>query len=737
MFMASMFFSAFLLFALEPLITRMVLPLMGGSASVWNTALLFFQSTLLVGYAYAHALSKFSNRVQLIVHGFLLVFALLFLPPGVENGWLPLLEGLPVVSLLVALTAAIGIPFLALAATAPLVQRWYSQTGDPGSDDPYFLYAASNIGSITALISYPIVIEPLIGLGAQTGVWSAGFLLAGCLILATGARAAFGKHIISPSTAATRVARPTLKTNTPANISFKRRVSWLVWSFVPSAMLLAVTLHISVDVASAPFLWVIPLTLYLLSYAIAFARHEWIKPAHALTAQAWLIIAVVIYFTAQDLWLILGLHIGVLFVTGLVCHQALAASRPPAEKLTEFYLWTSIGGWLGGLFGALLAPMVFDSILEYPLLLVLACFVRPEFAKAAKKRESLLDIVLPIALGTYFLLPFFVAWINPVNFGSFGPLIYFAILIVALNAFRNRSARFGGAIAIIVLGGQLASAQDENILGRWRSFYGVYEVSDTVDGRVRLLQHGTTIHGAQALDSRYADWPLTYYNREGPLGQAIHALRSAGKLRDISAVGLGVGTLACHFTNSQNLTFYEIDPLVAEIATNSELFTYLKICGHDTEIVIQDGRLGLAAAADASLDMIILDAFTSDAIPVHLLTREALQTYMSKLRPAGVLLIHVSNKFVDLPPLLHAATNALGLATLKNGYSPSPSEHDRGGYASDWIIIGRDRDALSDLAANSAWRDFPAAAEDAYWTDDYSNVFRALRWDQLLWSRGE
>ena len=735
--MASMLFSAFLLFALEPLITRMVLPLMGGSASVWNTALLFFQSTLLVGYAYAHALSRFSNRAQLIVHGLLLIIAVLFLPPSVVNGWLPQLGDLPVISLLVALSAAIGVPFLALAATAPLIQRWYFQTGIPGSEDPYFLYAASNVGSIAALISYPILIEPLIGLGAQSGIWSAGFVLVGCMIIAAGARATFGKRVVSPDPAKIRVAKPKFKTSTMTDISWKHRARWLSWSFVPSAMLLGVTLHISVDVASAPFLWVIPLTLYLLSYAIAFARHEWIKPAHALTAQAWLIIAVVIYFSAQDLWLILGLHIGVLFVTGLVCHQALAASRPPAEKLTEFYLWTSIGGWLGGVFGALIAPLIFDSILEYPLMLVLACFVRPEFAAAVKKQKVLLDVLLPVALGTYFLLPFFVPRANPVEYGSFGPLIYYVILVVALNSFRSSNLRFGGAVAIIVLGGHLASMQDENILGTWRSFYGVYEVSDTADGRVRLLQHGTTIHGAQALDSRYADWPLTYYNREGPLGQAIRALSSAGKLRDIAAVGLGVGTLACHFTEQQKLTFYEIDPLVEEIATNSDFFTYLKNCGHSTRIIIQDGRLGLIAASDASLDMIILDAFTSDAIPVHLLTREALQTYMSKLRPDGVLLIHVSNKFVDLPPVLHSAANNLGLAMLQNVYSPSPSEHDRGGYASDWIIVGRDRDTLSDVAANSAWRDFPAAAEDAYWTDDYSNVFRTLRWDQLLWSRGE
>ena len=442
LFAVSLFASAFLLFALEPLITRFILPLLGGSASVWNTALLFFQTTLFAGYLYAFALSRAKPRSQLIVHAIVLAVALGFLPPGIGADWIPGQATSPIVFLLAAFAAAIGLPFLALAATAPLVQRWYALTGNPGARDPYFLYAASNIGSMVALVCYPVLIEPGMGLRLQAATWSVGFLLAAGLVVACGTRAVFGNG------ADARGSEPLPRSagESSAHIHWGLRFRWLSWSFVPSAMLLAVTLHISVDVASAPFLWVAPLALYLLSYAIAFARRTWLKPTWALAFQAWLTIGVAIYFSAPDLWLILGLHLGILFATGLVCHQALAASRPSAARVTEFYLWNSAGGWLGGVFGALVAPLVFNSILEYPILLVAACFLRPPTAEPATARARVLDVALPATLGIYFLLPFWVSWANPVVLGAAGPVLYYAVLVIALNMFRHRPIRFGLAV---------------------------------------------------------------------------------------------------------------------------------------------------------------------------------------------------------------------------------------------------------------------------------------------------
>ena len=725
-FAVSLFSSALLLFVLEPLITRLVLPLLGGSASVWNTALLFFQTTLLVGYLYAHVLTLAKPRWQLALHVLVLGAALFFLPPAIGPDRIPDPADQPVVWLLLALAASIGLPFLALAATAPLLQRWYSLGNYPGSKDPYFLYAASNIGSIAALLAYPTFIEPALGLQAQTRAWSVVFIGAAGLILVCGMLTIRGSPVQATASP------PSMR----GSVGWFLRGRWVAWSFVPSAMLLAVTLHISVNIASAPFLWVGPLALYLLSYVIAFARQTWIKPAHALTAHTLLTIAVAIYFSAPALWLVLGLHLGILFTTGLVCHQALAASRPPASGLTEFYFWNSLGGWLGGVFGALVAPLVFNTILEYPILLVAACFVRPRVTDDDTRRSRWLDVLLPVALGVYFLLPFWAPWANPIAVGAIGPLIYYTVLAVALYLFRPRPLRFGLAVGMVVLGAELMSFDDSDVLGRWRSFYGVYEVSDTTDGRVRLLKHGTTIHGAQARDVRFARLPLTYYNPEGPLGQVVTALSSSFHIENVAAVGLGVGTAACDFDGSERLTFFEIDPLVEQIAAERNLFSYLSLCGRTAKIEIQDGRLGLVSAPDGGFDLIVLDAFTSDAIPVHLLTSEALQTYVAKLTPRGVLLIHISNRYVELAPVLKAAADHLGLALLRNVYTPTPREHDRGGYDSDWVVIAASPANLTVIAARPGWQDIAPGAPATLWTDDYSNLFRALKWERLLWGGG-
>ena len=731
------FLSATLVFAVQPMFTRMVLPVLGGAPAVWNTAVVFFQGMLLAAYLYAYLSNRFlAVSAQVVLHLLLLGLAFLFLPIALAEGWVRPNSSAPVLWLLGLLLFSIGLPFFSVAATAPLLQRWFSRSGHPDAADPYFLYAASNLGSMLALLAYPIVVEPLMSLWEQALSWTAGYGLLVMLIGGCGGvflRNSFALAGLSGSESGPP--ESSANGNGVAQVCWRDRWMWLFLSLVPSAMLLGVTLHISTDVAAVPFMWVIPLSLYLLSFVFVFARRSWLRHGWMLEAQVFVFIMLAFYFGSQDLWLVFGLHLLVLFLTAMVCHGELAQRRPEVTHLNEFYLWMSAGGFVGGVLSTLVAPLVFDTILEYPLTIVAACLLRPVLAGKGT-RQRWLDLALPVGLALFFLAPRFLPVIHPLRLGSVGPLLFYAILFVVLYQFRNRPARFALGIAVIIFSGSFLPVEGE-VLTRQRSFYGIHEVRSIGDGTVRILRHGTTMHGAQSTDPAYVCFPVTYFNPAGPLGQVFEALDGEARVTNIGVVGLGVGTIACYLQDGQTLTFHEIDPVIEAIARNPRYFRYLDSCGKSARVVIGDGRLTLAEVPAGQYDVLVLDAFSSDSIPVHLITREAMVLYEQKLSPQGVVLFHVSNKYVDLAPVLARLVEDAGFHARIQLYSPDDAQRQFGAFDSRWVVIARRPEHLDFLANDERWKPLIVAkgSEAPLWTDDYSNLFRALIWGRLLWSR--
>ena len=728
----ALFLGAFLLFAIQPMFTKMILPLLGGTPAVWNTAVMFFQAMLLGGYLYAHLLSRIHSLPrQVLVHALVLVVGLLFLP--VHLAWPQAPSGImhPVAWLVALLAISIGVPFFAVSATAPLLQRWFSRSGHAHASDPYFLYVSSNIGGLAALLAYPVVIEPWLGLSLQSRTWTAGYASLALVIVlcAISLRALRG----SDSTAAAApVPGPVEAVSSLADkIAWSTRGHWLMLSFVPSALLLAVTLHISTDVASVPFLWVVPLSLYMLTFIIVFARRPILKHKWMLLIQIPIYALLAVSFTKLDLLPLFALDLAALFVTAMVCHGELVRLRPAASRLTEFYLWMSLGGLLGGVFCVLVASLLFSTVLEYPLILAVACLVRPG-ATGGGWLRSLLDGVLPavVVLSYSFVQGLLDSGI--VNLPNVaGPILLYVAVTGAFFCFRNRPLRLALAFAPILFGTIFVDDDAANRLLRQRSFFGVYMVCKDPSGNVHSLYHGNIVHGDQHMDEETVRTPTSYYNRQGPLGQAFEAMRMVRPLRHVGCIGLGAGTTACYQEPGQTMTFFEVDPAIERIARDPRLFRYLELAEPDVNVVIGDGRQSISRVADGTFDLITLDAFSSDAIPVHLLTREALALYMRKLAPGGIVLFHISNRYVNLEPVLANLTTDAGLAALVEDYEPSG---DVGvyGWRSSWAAVARDAGDLSLLNADDGWRSLEADAAVGLWTDDYSNLFRTLIWDELL-----
>jgi hypothetical protein len=776
---AALFLSALILFTIQPMFTKMILPLMGGTPAVWNTAVMFFQAMLLAGYLYAHLLSRWRGvRKQARVHIAVLAVGFLFLPIHAALQWTPAVNANPVPWLVALLTVSIGVPFFAISATAPLLQGWFSHSGHPHARDPYFLYVSSNIGGLLALLAYPVAIEPLIGLTWQSRAWTIGYgLLALTVVLyslslrvaqrRSGARADTVTASETPDLAALLDTGPHLS----ESVGWANRARWVALSFVPSALLLAVTLHISTDIASVPFLWVIPLSLYLLSFILVFARRPILRHRWMLHLQVWVYILLAIYFTEQDLHL-LALHLLALFVTAMVCHGELVRRRPAAEHLTEFYLWMSVGGLLGGVFCALIAPAVFNSVLEYPLILILACLLRPT-AGGTGYRRYLFDVALPALLALlYFLTPPLLERLrlDLHAFGITGPLLFYGAVAILFFTFRRRALRLTLAFAPLLIGSVLQDEMAHQIF-RQRSFFGVYTVSTDASGKCHHLYHGTTLHGEQFQDADRLRTPTSYYNREGPLGQVFDAVwanrrtenggqttevaetqdlaslpslpptASGPKMQHIGVVGLGTGATACYQSLApgaadgqpgQTMTFFEIDPVIERIARDPSLFRYLELCGRDTQVIIGDGRQSLSRMPDGTFDLLVVDAFSSDAIPIHLLTREALGLYMRKLAPGGITMLHISNRYLRLEPVVANLAVDTGLSALIEEYDPSDDNAPPGAAASTWVALARDPDDLVLLEVNERWRPLQEEPAVGVWTDDYSNIFRILIWGKLF-----
>lgn len=723
LYAGTIFLSAFLLFGVQPMFTKMVLPVLGGSPSVWSVAMVFFQALLLAGYAYAHALARYAPpRLAAPLHLAVMAGALLTMPIGLAAGWgRPPGDG-EAAWLLGLFLVSVGLPFFALAANGPLLQTWFARSDHPHAGDPYFLYGASNIGSFAALLAYPLAIEPFLPLAAQSRSWMAGFaalacLIAACAVVAAGRTAAASR----PITEATRAAGH--------GGVWRERLGWVLLSLVPSGLLISVTAHISTDVAAAPLLWVAPLALFLLTFVLAFRDRPILSGDALARLQVWGAALALILWNGSS-WMAVGIavHLGLFFVNAMICHGALYRRRPPAARLTEFYLCLSLGGVVGGILCGLVAPQVFATVLEYPLLLIVALACRPGFLDLDRARvRSGLRVGAAIVI-LVFLGDLAAETLVPAGWIQAGLL---AILCAGTMAVWRKPEH----VAPFALSAFLIAALMNGAVGAGtsRSFFGVHKVRVSADGRFRLLSHGTTLHGAMRIlneDGTPATdrpEPTTYYGLEGGIGTAIRAVRDArgGGLGAVAAIGLGTGSLACHAADREDWTFLEIDPEVVRIARDPALFRFLSVCAPDTRIVLGDARLTLADEP-AGKGLIVVDAFSSDAIPTHLMTREALALYLAKLDATGALVVHISNRHLELRHILARVAAEQGLVLYLRFDRVRESGETRYRAPSIVAAIARDPGHLGALAAEGGWTRIDPDMTRRPWSDDFTNVIEAM-----------
>ncbi|MBI4799122.1 MAG: fused MFS/spermidine synthase [Desulfarculus sp.] len=725
LFTLTILVSAGLLFWCELLFGKMVLPLAGGTPAVWTTCLVFFQLALLAGYLYAFLVTRYlSPRAQVLAQLSLLALSLTTLPLAVARQWLPPAEANPIPWLLMLLTFSLGPSFFMLSTNAPLLQAWFARSGHPARHDPYFLYAGSNLGSMAALLGFPVLIEPLLTLKEQAWSWSLGYgllalLLASCAWASLRWRQPGGSASIPLATAGPAPA---------AALSWRLRLRWLMLSLVPSSLLMAVTTHLSTDVAAMPLLWVIPLALYLLSFILVFARRPPIPQGAMTRVLPLLLLPLVMLLAGPALvaWYVsMPLELLVLFVACMVCHGQLAASRPAAGRLTEFYFWISLGGALGGLFNAIAAPLLFNWVAEYPIALVLVGMMFPVArGQAAGRWAPWLDWLLPALLLALLLAG---RWglslaANPA-LGFYGVLGLSGLAIVWCLSCQTRPLRFGLGLGAVLLSGFLAGQAD--VLQAQRSFFSVLKVRHDTARNFHVLGHGNIVHGFQAWAPAERRRPLAYYHPEGPVGQIMGSLRRSGGSQ-VGVIGLGAGGLSAYAQPGDQWTYYEIDPLVRDIALNPAFFTFLGDAPAPTRVVLGDARLTLAQDGQGRYDLFILDAFNSDAIPVHLVTLEALGLYLERLAPGGLLALHVTNRYLNLEGMLGRLAQESGLAGLIR--RDKVLDHEAGRNPSVWVALARHPADLEHLSRQPGWRPLRPDTNARPWSDDYSNVLRYMKW---------
>lgn len=716
-YILTVFLSAALVFLVQPMFAKMATPLLGGAPAVWAVSLVCFQVALLAGYTYAHLLARLRTvRLQVLIHAIALVSAAFVLPLSITGLLGDPDPANPALWLIGVFALSIAPPFAIISATAPLVQNWYARSGRPDADDPYHLYSASNIGSLIGLTAYPLLLEPLTSLASQSLIWSSAYGVLAILLVACGLLAR-ARGSVSVRSADTRGV-----TTAPAQDGvWKERLIWLGLAFIPSSLLLGTSTHISTDVAAAPFLWAPPLMAYITTFIIVFAKRPIIS---TMTASSLVPIfaagaALALASTLSMPWpLALTLHVGVLFMAALACHSAMADRRPPAARLTEFYLLMSLGGVLGAMFNAFLAPVLFNSVIEYPLMICAALLVRPDalpWGKAGTNERPMLALIVVALL---------VALVAKLMMGEAPKLIVtlnsFAALAAIILTRASRWVPVAGVIAILVIGWTadvLAGSKSE------RGFFGVIRTVDMPEHDVRLMMHGTTMHGAQSLDPAYERTPLSYYAAETPIGQAFTAYMDDAE--QIGVVGLGVGSVACYSQPGQDWTFYEIDPLVAQTARDPARFTFLSGCMPEANIVLGDARITIAQESEDKFDLLLLDAFSSDMVPAHLLTREAMRMYLSRLSEDGVMVFHISNRHLKLETVLARVGGTEGASMLLQNFNAPEGAKSFHISSSQVVAIARNEDALARLAADPRWKPLVSDGGRA-WTDDYSNIIGAM-----------
>jgi hypothetical protein len=707
---------SFLLFLVQPMIARMALPRLGGAPTVWNSAMLVYQALLLGGYAYAHWIGRFAARRQALVHLVLFGAAALMLPIGLIAAT-PSATANPFLWVPWLFVASIGPLFFMVAAQAPLMQRWFAISG---GGDPYPLYAASNLGSFAGLIAYPLIVEPLLPLKGQSWLWTGGY----GVVLALMAVCAFG---LPKSQAAEK------QVAVGAAPSWQDISMWMLLAAIPSGLMLSTSTHLTTDIVAMPLLWVLPLGLYLLSFSVAFSEKR--DLADAITSASPIILlaggGTAFANSAKFPLVFAGLGLVLLFVVSVALHAKMYERRPDPSRLTGFYLAMSAGGVLGGLFCALVAPTIFDWGYEHPVLILLAAVVlltRPLFeigeqlwTSVYRSRAALLMSVAAIGCA-----------VISINSDAPKGLVPTAVIIIGLGlvAVGNRLV-FTICIAALMLnfGGWRAINNSLTTDNQVRSFFGIYSIS-TNPGITRALVHGTTVHGLQSLKAGYERDPLTYYAPRSGVGLALANLQTLyGPSARVGIVGLGAGTVACYAKPGQDWRFYEIDPAIAKIARDSTKFTFLSRCLPGVPIILGDARIVIAGEPANGLDILVVDAFSSDAVPMHLLTREALAVYRKRLAPDGLLLMHISNRFLDLEPIL-AAAKADGWHSALRDYNASQDEAARGYATSAWVALAQNPtmlDRLKKASGKEPWRPVKERKGFAGWTDDHASILPLLK----------
>ncbi len=764
LFSITLFMSAFLLFGVQLMVAKMILPLLGGSPAVWNTCQFFFQGVLLLGYGYAHLSTRYlGTHRQAIAHSLLLFLPLFSLPIALSKTGFPPEDTNPIPWVLGLLISSVGLPFFVVSTSAPLIQKWFAETDHPSSKEPYFLYSASNLGSLLGLISYPLLIEPYFSLSEQSWLWAVAYII---LILFTlGCAICLWKvsHQIKQTNSGFSLSEKPL--TTVQYPTWQQQAQWVLLSFIPSSLLLGVTTYLTTDLAAIPLLWAIPLILYLLSFILTFARHSRLPHQTLMTLIPLFSSTLIILFLAKvmrPVALLVPLHLVGFFAIACVFHGELSRRRPSVTHLTEFYLWISFGGVLGGWFNAIAAPILFPSVLEYPVILLLALLtlktpletIQPKinpplleapqgdldtwFSKLRQEQQTRkiqksgiqfnLKTTQIISLSLLFGALLVGFTFRNISQGWLGNFFAIALLIALSITFSLPRLHLALGLTLILLLGQFSIGNMSGVLQTERNFFGVNRIVYDRRGPYHSLVHGTTLHGRQNLDPQRSQEPLTYFHPTGPIGQTFQQLNSSDRLQNVAVLGLGIGTLAAYAQPGQTWTFYEIDPIVEKIARDSRYFTFLEQAQAPFSIILGDARLQLAKTPDNTYDLLIMDAFSSDSIPVHLVTQEALELYLTKLRDRGIIAINISNRYINLEPVLATLAKTLGLATLQQlNRDLSLEEKALGKTPSQWVLLAQKAEDFGNLRADTRWQAISDTEKAPLWTDDFSDLVGVLR----------
>jgi len=728
LFAVTIFVSSALLFSIQPMIARMLLPLLGGTPAVWNTCMLFFQAVLLCGYAYALLVSRWPLKRQLIVQLAALGLAFISLPIGLSSSWVnsvPPTED-PSLWLLLCLAASVGLPFFIISSNSPLLQKWFSRTATDSAKDPYFLYSASNAGSLLALLAYPVLLEPFFTLRMQSRIWTVGYAALVLLVAV---------HCLTLFRSREQEKTETESVLPEEKLTVRRRLRWLLLAFAPSSLMLGVTNYITTDIASVPLLWIIPLALYLLTMVFAFSRKRFF-PARLgdLIIPGATVILLLLYLadnSGSGSRVLVLLHLAYFFFAALMCHTQLAGDRPGPQHLAQFYVWLSLGGVLGGIFNAIIAPLVFRGVVEYPLAILLSCLLLPGLkAGPTGIRERRLDFALPVLIGAFtFALGFFADYVTPKQLST-------SVFVVGVPLFvtyplRRRPLRFSLSLAAVIIVAAMVTGVSRNTLHAERNFFGVLKVlSDDRNRDLHSFLHGSTVHGRQITTPGRRCEPISYYHSEGPFSRIFAQFQgstSPEKIANVAIIGLGTGATITYARPNERWTFYEINPAVVSIAKSPQYFTYLSECAAaPVTMVLGDARLRLHEAPDQSYNLLVLDAFSSDSIPVHLMTQQALDLYLSKLAPGGMLVFHISNRNLDLTEVVAdlAQSRNLSALSLLDLTPPQPNRKD----PSHWVVLTRNSADYGVLANDPTAKRLVSDGYDDVWTDDFSNILSVFRW---------